>query len=266
MPDLIRGRTFNVPNVVLIGVAAVGIWFFFLRQKGPAAPLGTRGAVTPTGQATTDYSLGYAQGIQAAPQPPPAAPQGPPAPTLPPGSFKAGATGQTVWSGHLYRWAVTGPNQGPEVAVSTMKLSGRVSDQIGRLVYFNPNIPSDSLGDRVWFLGLTDGGFELPAWGTAPWPPPYLGPVPQDALATNTGTGVGGPAARKFHSGSRSSHEWHDAHPLVGARVLYPHYVRAVGGPARHVHEVHRVARQAGIHPARVLMLNPQHTGRIRIA
>ena len=59
---------------------------------------------------------------------------------------------------------------------------------------------------------------------------------------------------------------WHESHPLVGAPVPYGHFVRAVGGAANHRREIHRVASQAGVHPARVAMLNPHPTGMIRVA
>lgn len=76
------------------------------------------------------------------------------------------------------------------------------------------------------------------------------------------GAAVGGPAS----VGSRSATLMHYAHPLLTRRVVYSHFVRAVGGPAAHKAEVHRVAGQAGVHPARLEALNPVYTGKIRIA
>jgi hypothetical protein len=48
----------------------------------------------------------------------------------------------------------------------------------------------------------------------------------------------------------------------------YPNYIRVGGGasPAAHHAEVHRVAHGAGVHPARLMALNPESTGVIRIA
>lgn len=74
--------------------------------------------------------------------------------------------------------------------------------------------------------------------------------------------GMGGPAI-----GSRGSHLWHTGgHPLHKEQPIFPHYVRARGGAKLHHAEIHRVARQTGVHPARLMALNPRYTGVIRVA
>jgi hypothetical protein len=85
--------------------------------------------------------------------------------------------------------------------------------------------------------------------------------------------GVGGAAPRRRVSvGSRSSHAWNYFHPSMKQRVRYVHYVKSpvgVGGaaiPAAHIRSIHELARQTGIHPARLLALNPHHTGLLRIS
>jgi hypothetical protein len=76
------------------------------------------------------------------------------------------------------------------------------------------------------------------------------------------GAGVGGPAS----IGSRSATLWSAHHPTLSAPHRYPHFVRSIGGAPNHTREIARVAEQAGVHPARLLMLNPEPTGYIRVA
>lgn len=108
-----------------------------------------------------------------------------------------------------------------------------------------------------------------------PQPPPVPGnpadgiypglPVGLPMNARLTGVpGVGGPPV-----GSLSADELEDHHPTHRRRVIYPHYVRVGGGggPAAHRARVHAIARQAGLNPARLMALNPDHRTRlIRVA
>lgn len=75
--------------------------------------------------------------------------------------------------------------------------------------------------------------------------------------------GVGGFSSQ----GSRSS-SWAGNYfdPRITRRVVYSHYVRAVGGPMTHRTEVASVAARSGIHVGRLQALNPVYTGKIRIA
>lgn len=75
------------------------------------------------------------------------------------------------------------------------------------------------------------------------------------------GSGMGGPKS----VGSRSAVTMWHGHPLLKSPMRSTQLLRAVGGPAAHTQNVHRVAAQAGVHPARVLALNPFHTGTIRL-
>lgn len=222
------------------GIAAVAAWFFFLRGK--STPATTRTA--SQGASTTgDYSLGFAQGLQSAAAGQPGGSSSAPATTplakLVAGSNQTGLFGDPS-SDHQVTYVAGGTPltpTGPPVAGKTPY--GATSGFWAQSNYWQP----------VNWEGQT-----LYVW------------APFAQQAPGTGGPVGGPAPRKHAIGSRSAHEWHDAHPLVGGQVRYPHYVRAVGGPGNHINEVHRVARAAGVHPARVLMLNPVHTGRIRVA
>jgi len=221
------------------GLAAVAAWYFLLR--GRTSSSSTPNAATSGSQLSSGYGLGYAQGLQAAQATPsPGAGQAPGL-AAPIWSFGAPPSGsQTVW-----RATDTGKQNFQRT---------RGGQWPGGV---NIGIPDPSTG-----AALGEFGWQ---WAQVP-----AGSDPGSYAAQLTQGGMGGPGrpgtARKHAIGSRSAALWHDAHPLVGAKVLYPHYVNAVGGPGNHRNEVHRVARQAGVHPARIMMLNPEHTGRIRIA
>lgn len=77
---------------------------------------------------------------------------------------------------------------------------------------------------------------------------------------------AGGPAIGGGAVGSRRTTLMSYFHPDLNRKVRYPQLI-AVGGPASaHRGNVHRVAAQAGVHPARLLALNPTHRGLIRVA
>ena len=249
--NVLTQRIGPLPAWVWGAGAAVAVWFFLLRGK-------SAGAAAATGkQAPGDYSLGYAQGLQAA-NPQGAAPGPAPAPTqqtitirertssgpfaqydsispgvpvyLQPGRGQIGTAG----FGSVQKLAVTSPGPG-----------------MGVLSQGNPSEgPSNGFTSTYW--GIQYG--------------PATGWVGANDVSNAGPSAVGGPA-RKHAGGSRqAAAHWSDAHPLIGAPVRYPHFVRAVGGPGNHQREVHRVAHQAGVHPARIQMLNPRHTGMIRVA
>jgi len=142
----------------------------------------------------------------------------------------------------------------------------------GAPVYGSKDSATPMLGEAGWgshvtAMGPPQQGRSVPGRGNLWIPLTNGGWIFAGDVIGGVG-GVGGPrTARKHAMGSRAAAPiWSDAHPLVGGPVRYPHYVQAVGGPANHGREVARVARQAGVHPARVAMLNPTWTGRIRIA
>jgi hypothetical protein len=232
---VLQGRTFGLPNVALVAAAAAVIWLFFLRGR----PTSSTSAVTAPG-ANSTYGLGFAQGLQAgAVQPaPPAAPA------------QAAARPGTATLVSAPRFGELASQPGPPV----YDANGRVTGQFlpwGTTV----NVAGSPVGNGALYPVTGPGGDTV-----------YVARLDVASFtAPGQGGGIGGPV-RKHAIGSRSAHQWQDAHPGVGARVPYAHYVRAVGGPRNHIREVHRVAQQSGVHPARILMLNPEPTGRIRVA
>lgn len=186
----------------------------------------TPNAAAAGSQLQSGYGLGYAQGLQAAG--PPAAP-----------------TTQTSGTPPALNWHF-GPPTSP--------------NWVWRLT------PS---GTAAWQQNTGSApNFTLQPSNSPPpsWLPQYsyqIAEIPPGQTLQNYLGGVGG-AAKSI--GSRSARLMHDAHPLIGARVPYQYHVRAIGGPANHAREVHRVALQSGVHPARLMALNPTPTGYIRVA
>lgn len=228
------------------GLVAFGAWFFFLRGKTGTSSTGTANAAASGSQLSSGYGLGYAQGLQAASaNQPPAA---------------ATASGQPAVFTGAGTLSLTGNQSGTSAIRSAPDSRAPVVTQapVGTKITVNPTgspDPNSQFGQ--WYQVVSGPGAGSWAWG----PDISLQAAVGGALA-----GIGG-AVRKHAIGSRAAAPvWHDAHPLVGAPVRYAHYVRAVGGPGNHRREVARVAQQAGVHPARIAMLNPHYTGRIRIA
>ena len=145
--------------------------------------------------------------------------------------------------------------------------------------HFTGTNPPPGVQPRVAFPASTgnpvDSPGDFPGGGAFSW---QWAPVPQGndpngtawtdqsyAAALNA-AGKGGPwYGRGGSIGSRSANLWWGGHPLLKQRIRYPQFVKAGGGPAQHQVEVHRVARQAGVHPAQVLAANPHFTGLIRV-
>ena len=261
--DALRGRTFGIPNVALLAAVAFGIYWFFIRGRtGAKAPSGT----SPTGQATTDYSLGYAQGIQASM--PGGVTQGPSAPQILSirQSHADDPNAPTAQWDKTFRGVPIRPRPGPVGFIGLVPF-GSTIQATGQPVQGDNNLgsPASPSGPTASSATPQQG---VSTW----WPVGYAGAIgylsAYDVSGQGQpGVGVGGPS-RKHAIGSRSANLYHDAHPLIGASVRYAHYVR-VGGPrtaAAHHANIHSVAQQAGVHPARVAMLNPVPTGLIRIA
>ncbi len=74
------------------------------------------------------------------------------------------------------------------------------------------------------------------------------------------GAGMGGAL------GSRSADPMGYFHPDLKRVPRYPQLVRAQGGPANHRAELERIAAAMGIHPARLIALNPHYRSLIRVA
>lgn len=223
------------------GLVAVAAWWLFLRGKG-ASSSGTTNAAASGSALDSGYSLGYAQGVQA--NPPAAAQTGQPGRQL---TIRPATTSGPAAPYDAQNSGVPVRAQpGPSAVIGTVPFGSTVT-AAGAQVTGQPS----ETGNPIW------------------WPVTYggsAGYINAFDVANAVGGAIGG-ALRKHSIGARSSAPvWHDAHPLVGAPVRYAHYVRAVGGPANHRSEVARVARQSGVHPARVAMLNPEYTGRIRVA
>ncbi|HXM54538.1 MAG TPA: hypothetical protein VOB72_04050 [Candidatus Dormibacteraeota bacterium] len=237
--SILTRRIGPLPGWAWGGLVAVGLWWFFVRGKSGAATASAGSSTAPN--ANSVYGLGYAQGIQAA-SAAPVSNQAPATSSLaqllgapPPGESAQGAV---AWDNPMSgRYQVAVIPWGSSVQTTGQAQQGHANAQ---------GVP------QLW-RQVTVGG--------------QTGWLPANYFQTLPGGGVGGPGtARKHAAGSRSAHLMHDAHPLVGANVRYAHYVRAVGGPGNHRREIARVAHQAGVHPARVAMLNPVYTGRIRVA
>jgi hypothetical protein len=271
MPDVgaaLRGRTFGIPNGVLLAAVAVGIWFVFLRRPaaGPGASASSRpqsslisrlfGTSTSTqaGQAgsalESGYGLGYAQGQQSSQanvQPP--APPAAPTPPAPPAAPVAKANG-TVWL-HSQPSA-TSPVAGILAQGQTVPTTGSPVQGENFCATYLPGNPCSNAWVPVTYAGAPAFAFSL------------------DVTVQAASAPIGGPGTSRKHAiGSRSAApQWHDSHPLIGAPVQYAHYVRVGGAKthAAHSRNVARVASQAGVHPARIAMLNPNPTNLIRIA
>lgn len=219
------------------GIAAVAVWFFFLRNQA-AGSTGAASSGASSGNAlNSGYSLGYAQGVQSAGVSTASAAPASASPVSALWNFGPQPAGsQTVWR-------------------ATQSGQQRYSQQTGGTWPggIHPGIPDPDTGNVLGQFG----------WQWAVVPP---GADPNTYAQQLSAAGVGGPS-RKFHSGSRSQAPlWSDAHPLIGAPVQYAHYVRAVGGPGNYRRELERVAVQSGVHPARIRMLNPTPSALIRVA
>lgn len=172
----------------------------------------------------------------------------PPAPNST--GLRPGTSGTTVWNGHPYRWVVTSAGQGPTQAAQALGMGGAITDIVGRLVYFTPNPQSDGQGNTIWFTGLTDNGQPLPAWGTAPWPPPYTGPLPTAAGQLG---GFGGGTSLSFIPGSGGGKVLRHATPHA-----HPQFLSVGMGGGGHA-GLNAVSKKTGIPKIRLMALNPGH-------
>jgi len=242
--SILTRRIGPLPGWAWGGILAAGVWWFFLRGKtGSTSP--TTGAATTPGPDAT-YGLGFAQGQQAVQA------------SLPQQATAAVQNFMLQLRGNV------NPETGQAFPGSTpvnipLFADTQASRQIGTMP-ISSSVSASGAPVQGTYNGRQVEYYPVPGPGGST---AYI--LAQDVAGIQQG-GIGGPT-RKHAIGSRArAPEWHDSHPLIGAPVRYAHYVRAVGGPGNHRREVARVARQAGVHPARVAMLNPQYTGRIRVA
>lgn len=224
------------PGFVWAGIAGVGI-YLFIRARGSSS---TQGGTPVATQMTTTYD--NATGL--------VGPQGPPGSAGPPGP-----------RGLPWPFPRPQPAPGPPPAQPPAPAPGK-----------QHRIHVVQSGDTLWGIAQTYLG------NGSRWPEIYAlshfrsgnpnliypGEIAVLPLDATGGPGLGGPKS----IGSRRKSLWHNAggHSDLKRDPAFPQYVRAVGGPAAHRSEVHRVAAMAGVHPARLLALNPHYTGRIRIA
>lgn len=87
---------------------------------------------------------------------------------------------------------------------------------------------------------------------------------PGEVVNVPVGGGVGG-ATRGRSIGNRRAQLMTAHHPDLKTPVRYTQTLSAVGGPENHTASVHAIAARAGVHPARLLALNPHYSGVIRI-
>jgi hypothetical protein len=92
----------------------------------------------------------------------------------------------------------------------------------------------------------------------------FPGEVVNIPVGGGGGDGVGGPT-RARSIGSRSSSLMWQGHPALKRNVKVTQTLRGLGGPDGHVAHVHAVAASSGVHPARLLALNPHYSGVIRV-
>jgi len=102
--------------------------------------------------------------------------------------------------------------------------------------------------------------------GSTTWWPVSGGYVSGYDVAAAAGAAIGGALRRGAASiGNRRQTLMSAHHPDLKNPVRVTQTIAAVGGPANHVANIHAVAARTGVHPARLLALNPHHTGVIRI-
>jgi LysM repeat protein len=87
---------------------------------------------------------------------------------------------------------------------------------------------------------------------------------PGEVVNVPIGGGMGGASSGRS-IGNRRAQLMSPHHPDLKNPVRTTQTVAAVGGPANHVANVHAVAARAGVHPARLMALNPHYSGVIRI-
>jgi LysM domain-containing protein len=219
-----------LPGYAWAGIAALAAWLIIPRLKGltgsTAAPPGT------PSQPAGAVSYGYP------------GPAGPPGPQGIPGT--AGAPGGFV-----------GPPAGPPPTPQP--------PSAGQPQYRQYTIVS---GDTLWGIAQKFLG------NGSRWPEIYRAShlrsgdpnliFPGEVVNVPIGGGVGG-GTRGRSIGNRRAQLMSAHHPDLKQPVRYTQTLAAVGGPGNHVASVHAVAARAGVHPARLLALNPHYSGVIRI-
>jgi len=217
-----------LPGYAWAGIAALAAWLIIPRLKGLTGS--SSSTVPPPGtpsQPAGAVSYGYP------------GPAGPPGPQGVPGT--AGAPG-----------ANAAPNPPPPTSPAAPQ-------------YRQYTIVS---GDTLWgvaqkFLGNGSRWPEIFRASHLRSGDPNL-IYPGEVVNVPIGGGVGG-ATRGRSIGNRRAQLMSAHHPDLKQPVRYTQTLAAVGGPGNHVASVHAVAARSGVHPARLLALNPHYSGVIRI-
>lgn len=267
MPNELTGaltRKFGpLPGWAWAGTGAVGLALIvFMRGKSgsaPAAPTGLASSGRPgtipgsVGYATPDYSLGYSQGMSAASAPASSA-TSPPATS--PGGTSQPTTQQVVAGSNNPYLQYTG-GQVPLYASigGVMQQIAGVPSGTTLTVSTTPTTSKYGSGTQV-YGSATFFAVQTPVPGTY---------ISAGDITYSQPTGVGG-GRRSNSIGSRSRSPHMSVHPDIKRQPQYQHFIQNAGGAANHHASVRRAAKAAGVHPARIHMLNPQPGHPIRIA
>lgn len=94
----------------------------------------------------------------------------------------------------------------------------------------------------------------------------YPGEVVNIPVGGGDGDGVGGGTRGRNRSiGNRRAQLMSPWHPDIKRSVKVTQTLRGMGGAGGHTSHVHAVAASTGLHPARLLALNPHYSGVIRV-
>jgi LysM repeat protein len=218
------------PGWAWAGLTAVGLFVLWPHLKGMFGS----GTAAP---ATTDNTYGDTSGYQPYPQPRPGASPPAPAPVNPPLPVPAPAVNPQPPPPP----PPTPPRYKTHTVVSGDTLWGIAQKYLG----------AGSRWPEIWALShFRSGNPNLIFPGEIAVLPIAVG-----------GAGMGG-----ARIGSRSADPMAYFHPDLNRVPRYPQLVKAAGGPANHRAELERVAAAMGIHPARLIALNPHYRGLIRVA
>jgi hypothetical protein len=258
----LKKKYFGIPGYVLAGVAILAGVVFFPKITAGLSGASSTGSSSGSGTGQLPGDTGQAAAAAgAAPGSPASAAQDSGTPlsgqytdvTAPPGGY------------------VPPPPNGPGIIGDGPGLFGPAPSTRGLLA-------SDPVADRYYAarvsqnvaaaapggsLSAIPSNYVAPPPSAAPAPPPPPTSPSYTASQARSLLATGGPNPS---AGSRSADLWEDHHPYHRRVLAYPQFVRAIGGPANHNREIHRIAKQVGLHPARLFQLNPKPGPLIRIA
>jgi hypothetical protein len=166
-----------------------------------------------------------------------------PAAAKPPLVFTFGVPGRAVGANGIVTW--TPPNDGTYVWRLTPQGEAEYAARYG----------------GQWPGGIYPASAPIPVWGAYTWQSAKLpdGTTLGDYTGGSGQSVAGGVGGAGPSRGSSSANLMAHQHPQLHQVVRYPHFhlVGGVGGPAGGT--VQSLARQAGVHPARLIALNSHH-------